>query len=1179
MTRTALAAAGRRGGGTDPAADGRAARADEPDAADGRAGADGRADWQVDVEGFWCTARPAPGELPDEGWKLHVSAASTVGGAVLAAVTEVLAEDPCAFRFATGPAQLHELNSRHSDQGSAGKFITVYPVGEPQFRRLAAALHRATDGLPGPAVLSDRPYRPGSLVHYRYGAIAARAELGNDGGYRSMLRGPDGERVEDVRGASYRIPPWARDPLAADGPRAFDGPRPSPDPAPLGPPGSGPTGSGPTASGPPASGPNAPGPTAPTPAGARPTDGRGGGYEYGPGYGYEPGYGTPGSGYRPGIGRPAPRRRGSGGVLLAGRYVVTGAIRQGAKGGVFLGRDTDGGAEVVVKQARAHIEMDPAGTDARAALRHEAALLARLEGQGLAPSPVELVEQDDSLFLVQERIAGQPLGSWVAARLRRDGSPDVDWTDAGPMAHTLLDLVERVHEQGLVLRDLSPDHVLVQPDGSLRLVDLELATEAGSRTGPAGAPGYRAPEQGPGRLALVDTAAALPVRRRGGGFAGLTAGRGGDGTAEPETDLYALGGLFFLLATGHDPLLPEDLPHARPVTERLGRWLALAARCGTTARRLAPAVLGLRAEDPRHRWHPALVRESLAADGAATGPAGHPGTPAPDRPAPDARRAEPTPSPAHERLDGRSRSGTDDGAFWHTEPASSPDHPEPAPAPADRTVHPVHNAHPVQSFRPAHPVHRDHRHDDTAVLDRVLHDGLRHIAATATPARRDRLWPVVPAGERSDPCNVQYGAAGVLALLARAAATAGLPEDVRATTRATARTAADWIERRCAAEPVVLPGLHFGRSGAAWALLDAARALGDRALARRAADLAARIAVEWPNPDVCHGAAGAGFLQLRCAAEHLPGSAADGAAAFLARASRCGHGLLAAARRSPHGAVWPVPRDFDSALAGTTELGFAHGVAGVGAFLLAAAGATGDGALLAGAVEAGRTLAATVRPDPPTAPGPAGDGTFPAARWPRSADDPPHVRLAHWCNGSSGAGTFLLRLWRATGDADAHRLALAAGRAVTAGRWHSGVCACHGLAGDGEFLLDLAEATGDPGFRAAAVEAGLLIAARPALRDGLLVLPDETGTGCAPAYGTGTAGALAFLLRLRHGGPRLWVDPVPVGAPPDTSPRTSSDTPPSTSPGTSLSTSLGPASDAPPTAAGTAGAGEADSWT
>ncbi|MBV2153749.1 class IV lanthionine synthetase LanL [Kitasatospora sp. SUK 42] len=935
----------------------------------GAGGRGGGGGWDVTVGGFWCTARPSGSSpLPAQGWKLHVSAASVVGGEVLAAVVRVLAADPCGFKFAAGEERLRELNSRNSDRGSAGKFITVYPADDAQFQRLAAELDRVTAGLPGPVVLSDRPYRPGSRVHYRYGAFAARAELGNDGEYRSVLRGPGGERAEDVRGGSYRAPGWARDPFA--------------------------------------------------PAAVRP-------------------------------GRPGRR---PGGVLLAGRYAVTAAIRHGAKGGVFLGREAASGAEVVVKQARAHIEVDRAGTDARDALRHEAELLARLDGQGLAPRAVELIEQEDSVFLVQERIAGQPLGAWVAARLRRDGSPDVDWAEAEPVARGLLDLVERVHGQGLVLRDLSPGNVMVRPDGGLRLVDLELAAEAGHRAGSAGTPGYQAPEQG--RLSLA-----------------------GSSVADPAVDLYALGGLFFLLATGHDPLLPEDLPRARPVAERLGRWLTLAARTGATARRLAPVVLGLRAEEPALRWGVARVRAELG--GAERERA--------------ADRAVVTP-------------------LWHA---------------ANRAARPAPGGLPHDGPRLDGPA-LDGPALDGPALDRLLHDGLRHLSATATPGRPDRLWPVVPAGERTDPCNVQHGAAGVLAVLARAVAADGLPEDVRAQAAHTARTAADWIERRVAAEPVILPGLHFGRSGTAWALLDAARVLGDAGAAARAAALARRIAVEWPNPDVCHGAAGAGFTQLRFAAENLDNKDFDGTnlgggdlgGGFLDRAAHGARALLAAARREPYGTTWPVPADFDSALAGITHLGFAHGVAGVGAFLLATAEATGDRTLLDGAADAARTLGATVRWN---------GADRRSAWWPQSAGDPEHIRLAHWCSGSSGTGGFLLRLWRATGDAAALDLARAAGRAVLAGRWHSGVSACHGLAGDGEYLLDLAEALDEPEFRTGAQELGRLIASRAALRDGLLVLPDETGIGCAAAYGTGTAGPLAFLLRLRHGGPRLWLDPVPPG--------------------------------------------------
>ncbi|MFJ7911087.1 hypothetical protein [Kitasatospora sp. NPDC096204] len=400
----------------------------------GAGGRGGGGDWDVTVGGFWCTARPsASPRLPERGWKLRVSAAPAAGEAVLSAVVRVLAGDPCHFRFAAAQERLSELDSRNRDRGSAGGFITVYPADDAQFRRLAAELDRATAGLPGPALRSDRPYRAGSRVHYRYGAFTQPAEPGDDGEDRSVPRGPGGER---------------------------------------------------------------------------------------------------------------------------------------------------------------------AGTGAREALRHEAALLDRLAGWGPAARPLELTDREDSVFPVQERITGQPLGGWVAARLRRDGGPGVDWAEAGPLAHGLLDLVERVHTQGLVLCDLSPGNVTVRPDGTLRLVDLERATEAGELAGAAGTPGYRAPEHGPGRLTLA-------ARGR---------------VADPAVDLYALGGLLFLLATGHDPLLPEDLPRARPVSERLGRWLALAARTGGTARRLAPAVLGLRAEDPEQRWPVARVRAALNEDDPA-GPA------------------------------------------------------------------------------------------------------------------------------------------------------------------------------------------------------------------------------------------------------------------------------------------------------------------------------------------------------------------------------------------------------------------------------------------------------------------------------------------------------------------------------------------------------------------------------
>ncbi|WP_449477893.1 class IV lanthionine synthetase LanL [Streptomyces abikoensis] len=929
--------------------------------------------WQVSVGDLWATARPPLHAARAQGWKIHVSAATGAGAEVLRRVAEVAAGARCAFKFAAGPAQLAGVNSRACARGSAGKFITLYPAADDGFPALAEALHAATAGLPGPAVLSDRPYRPGSRVHYRYGAFTGRPELSPDGLYRTMLTAPGGQRTEDVRGPRFSPPPWAADPLGAEPPA---GPGPPP--------------------------------------------------------------------------------------LLAGRYALTGALRRSARGGVYAGTDTATGEEVVVKRALAHIEADGSGRDACTALRHEAetAGLLTQAAPGLTPRPLELVEREGQVFLVREKVPGTALCCRVTEETRRragsgDGRPGVPWPVAAPLVEALFALVEAVHGAGLAIGDLAPGNVIVRPDGGLRLIDLESAARAGEAVGLAGTPGYRAPGRGT--------------------------------CADPRDDLFALGGLLFLLATGHDPPPPDaagGVPRA---------WLRLAAREGEAARRLAPLIGGLRRTAPesrtplppartllRRRGLPPCGRApyhvTAGARGTVTGAGG-------ERLRAAGRGAGAGGVPAYACAYADSLSGTDSGFTVPPVPAPGGASPDAVPDALSDTLPDV-------------------------LLDRLLCDGVAHLAATAHPRSPDRLWPTTPGGLHTDPCNVQHGAAGVLGVLVRVAATGALPADVRASARTTARTAADWLVRRTAADPARLPGLHFGRAGTAWALCDAAGLLADDGLTAYAHALARGLPVRWPQPDVCHGAAGAGFMHLRLAT---------------GRAGACARGLLAAARPTPRGLEWPVPEGFDSAFAGGTYLGYAHGVAGIGAFLLAAAGATGEGAFLEAAVRAGNTLAATARRDD--------DGPHEgAAWWPERTDVPAAAApSAHWCGGSSGVGTFLVRLWQATGDARTLELALAAGEAVLRSRWRATTAACHGLAGDGEFLLDLARATGSARFHEGARTLGALLAARSTVTPGGLLVPlDETGHGRAAAYGTGTAGALAFLLRLRHGGPRVWTDPEPA---------------------------------------------------
>ncbi|WP_283137514.1 class IV lanthionine synthetase LanL [Rhizohabitans arisaemae] len=861
--------------------------------------------WRFEPGKFWCSLTPPDGRILDQGWKLHVSATQLSAPVVLARVATVLIGAGCAFKFARDPDRLADLLSVNCDRGSGGKFITAYPGDDERFRHLAMELDIATDGLPGPVILSDRRLRPGSLVYYRFGVLGAEPVFTNDGSFESRLTGPDGKTYKDRRLAWYSPPTWAEPPL------------PEPEPT------------------------------------AANTDAK-----------------------------P---------VLIADRFVVARAIRHSYRGGVYRGTDQRTGDEVILKQARPHVMSMPTGLDAQDTLRHEANVLDLLSPLGLAPRKVALVTQQDNLFLVQELVPGVTLRNRVAewcTESRGRGVPPIEALD---IARRLVEIVAAVHEQGLVLRDLNPNNLMVTPDSRLRLIDLELAVPPGSLVYRAFTPAYGAPEQISG-----DRLGRAPSQR---------------------VDLYSLGATLIHLASGVDPLLPKDVPAVRSGEERLAEFVGLLGVDMPTLRQLSPLVLGLTKDDPEQRWTLAQAREFLATL-----------TPV---------------DPGGETGDGRL---------------------------------------------------------PTTQVDRLIGDGLRHILAAMDP-KSPRLWTVGESGESTDPCNVQHGASGVLGVLTHSARLLGGHRLHEGTS-----TAARWIQRRRYDVPRLLPGLYFGRSGTAWALYDAAGLLGDDEMAAQAIELAKRVPVVWPNHDICHGAAGAGMTQL-----HL--WLATGDSELRDRIVTAADCVLKAAHEREDGlTVWPIPEDFDSELAGLVHYGFAHGVAGAGTFLLYSWLATGRTEYLDATQRAARTLTAVADVE--------GD----AAWWPGGEmENASRDRMRHWCSGSSGVGTFLIRLWVATGEQHHRDLAEKAGAAIRQGMWTSGTGSCHGLSGDADFLLDLADFTGERRYHDWAAELATAMYARNTLRDELMVLPDESGTEVHPAYNTGLGGALAFLLRLRYGGPRMWM--------------------------------------------------------
>lgn len=187
------------------------------------------------------------------------------------------------------------------------------------------------------------------------------------------------------------------------------------------------------------------------------------------------------------------------------------------------------GRPVVLKEARLHCGYAGDGSDAVTRLRHEHEVLQRLSGHGVAPEPLAYLACGGSEFLVTERVPGEPLGRRVSATGPTSWAPGdraaADRYDAWSrlVLTDLEDVVRRMHDLGIVHGDLHPSNVIVTPDGTVRLVDLECASLDGRRvTQGGGSAGFTVPGAGPDRDLgalrrlgiLLGTAAVVVLDRR-----------------------------------------------------------------------------------------------------------------------------------------------------------------------------------------------------------------------------------------------------------------------------------------------------------------------------------------------------------------------------------------------------------------------------------------------------------------------------------------------------------------------------------------------------------------------------------------------------------------------------------------------------------------------------------------
>lgn len=228
--------------------------------------------------------------------------------------------------------------------------------------------------------------------------------------------------------------------------------------------------------------------------------------------------------------------------ILAGRYAIVSLLGRGGMGAVYLASDSRiAGKTWAIKEMSDVALLDPAEKQAAIrAFESEANLLANLDHPNI-PKVVDYFAEAGQYYLVMDFIPGKTLEAMM-----NEGRGPFSEQQVAEWGAQLCDVLSYLHSRQppVIFRDLKPGNIIVQPDGTLKLIDFGIARlfKAGrsSDTVAIGTPGFAAPEQH------------------------------GRTQTDARSDLYSLGVLLHHLATSHDPASdPFNLPPARRLNPQL----------------------------------------------------------------------------------------------------------------------------------------------------------------------------------------------------------------------------------------------------------------------------------------------------------------------------------------------------------------------------------------------------------------------------------------------------------------------------------------------------------------------------------------------------------------------------------------------------------------------------------
>lgn len=182
------------------------------------------------------------------------------------------------------------------------------------------------------------------------------------------------------------------------------------------------------------------------------------------------------------------------GTILRGRYLVGKVLGQGGFGITYIGMDLQLQRKLAIKEyypSSYACRQDNLGTvhwyskevaqEARISGREmflkEARKMSQVSHIPEVVQVYDMFQENDTAYICMDFIDGITLMN----RLKADGP--MSWEEAKQIFLPAMTVLEQVHKAGLVHRDISPDNIMIQRDGSIRILDLGAAKDLNVNSG------------------------------------------------------------------------------------------------------------------------------------------------------------------------------------------------------------------------------------------------------------------------------------------------------------------------------------------------------------------------------------------------------------------------------------------------------------------------------------------------------------------------------------------------------------------------------------------------------------------------------------------------------------------------------------------------------------------------